>query len=85
MEKARNYMQKLRAHLAAKVECHLWLGVTLVEILGGPVEIKRTHNAIEMAHKYDQEHGKEKVKLPEQFKCHEALFSDEEAKVFPPS
>jgi len=85
MEKARNYVQKLRAHLAAKVECYPWLGVTPVEILGGPVEIKRTHNAIEMAHKYDQEHGKEEVKLPEQFKCHEPLFSDEEAKAFPPA
>ena len=86
MEKARNYMQKLKAQItAAKVECHLWLGVTPVEILGGPVEIKRTHNAIEMAHKYDQEHIKEEVKLPEKFKRHEALFSDEEANTFPPA
>jgi len=84
MEKARNYAQKLRAHLAAKVECHPWSGVTPVEILGGPVEIKYTHNAIKMAHKYNQEHNKEEVKLPEQFKCHETLFSDEEAKAFPP-
>ena len=52
MEKAKNYAQKLRAHLAAKIECHPWSGVTPVEILGGPVEIKHTHNAIEMAHKY---------------------------------
>jgi len=37
-----------------------------------------------MAHKYDQENDKEEVKLPEQFKCHEALFSDKEAKAFPP-
>jgi len=85
MEKARNYAQKPRAHLAAKVECHPWLGVTPVEILGGLVEIKRTHNAIKMAHKYDQEHGKEEVKLPEQFKHHEALFSDKEANAFPPA
>ena len=85
MEKARNYAQKLRTHLAAKIECHPWLGVTLVEILEGPVEIKCTHNAIEMAHRYDQEHGKEEVKLPEQFKHHEPLFSDEEANAFPPA
>jgi len=84
MEKARNYAQKLRAHLVAKVECHPWSGVTLVEILGGLVEIKCTHNAIKMAHKYDQEHGKEEVKLPEQFKHHENLFSDKEANTFPP-
>jgi len=32
------------------------------------VEIKNTHNAIEMAHKYDQEHAKEEIKLPEKFK-----------------
>jgi len=67
------------------VECLPWSGVTPVEILEGPVEIKRTHNAIKMAHKYDQEHGKEEVKLPEQFRCHEALFSDEEANAFPPA
>jgi len=85
MEKARNYAQKLRAHLAAKVECHPWLGVTPVEILEGPVEIKRTYNAIEMAYKYDQEHNKEEVKLPEQFKRHEPLFSDEKANAFPPA
>jgi len=48
------------------------------------VEIKCTHNTIKMAHKYDQEHSKEEVKLPEQFKCHEPLFSDEEANAFPP-
>ena len=83
MEKARNYVQKLRAHLAAKVECHPWSEVTPVEILGGPVEIKCTHNTIEMAHKYNQEHVKEEIKLPEKFKQHEALFSDEEAKAFP--
>jgi len=59
------------------------LGVTPVEILGGPVEIKHTHNAIEMAHKYDQEHVKEEIKLPEKFKRHKALFSDKEANAFP--
>jgi len=85
IEKARNYAQKLRVHLiAAKAECHPWSGVTPVEILGGLVEIKHTYNAIEMAHKYNQEHAKEKIKLPEKFKQHEALFSDEEANTFPP-
>jgi len=49
------------------------------------VEIKHTHNAIEMAHKYDQENVKEKVKLPEKFKQQEALFSNEEANAFPPA
>src|SRR5260221_13027410 len=43
------------------------------------------YNADEMAHKYAQEHGKEEVKLPSEFKRHDALFSDEEAKKFPPS
>jgi len=86
IEKARNYVQKLKTHLAAaKAECHPWSGVTPVEILEGPVEIKRTHNAIEMAHKYDQENVKEKIKLPEKFKRHKTLFSDEEAKAFPPA
>jgi len=35
--------------------------------------------------KYASEHGKEEVKLPEEFKCHTALFSDEEANKFPPT
>jgi len=60
------------------------LGVTPVEIQEGPVEIKRTHNAIEMAHKYTMEHGKEEVILPEEFKHHRLLFSDEEANKFLP-
>jgi len=86
IEKARNYVQKLKAQIAAaKVECYPWLGVTPVEILGGLVEIKCTHNAIEMAYKYDQEHAKEKVKLPEKFKQHKTLFSNEKANAFPPT
>jgi len=69
MEKARNYVQKLKAQIAAaKIECHPWLGVTPVEILGGLVEIKHMHNTIEMAYKYNQEHVKKEVKLPEKFK-----------------
>ena len=38
-----------------------------------------------MAHQYAKEHAKEEVKLPEQFKRHASLFSDEEANKFPPS
>jgi len=60
-------------------------GVTPVEIQEGPAEINRTYNAIEMAHKYATEHGKEEVTLPEEFKRHTLLFSDEEANKFPPS
>ena len=84
MEKARNYAQKLNAQIAT-TKCHPWSGVTPMETLEGPVEIKRTHNAIEMAHKYDQEHAREEVKLPKEFIQHEALFSDEEANAFPPA
>jgi hypothetical protein len=40
---------------------------------------------IEMAHKYTEENQKEKVTLSEEFKEHATLFSDEEAKAFPPS
>jgi len=67
MEKARSYVQKLKQIAAMKTECFPWLGVTPIEILEGPVEIKRTHNAIEMAHKYDQENIREEVKLPKEF------------------
>jgi len=63
----------------------LWSGVTPSEMREGPVEVNRTHTAIEMAHKYASEHGKEEVTLPEEFKRHMALFSDEEANKFPPT
>jgi hypothetical protein len=38
-----------------------------------------------MAHKYAEENKKDEVKLPDEFKEHTALFSDEEASKFPPS
>jgi hypothetical protein len=38
-----------------------------------------------MAYKYAKRHIKEEVVLPPQFKCHAALFSDEEAKKVLPS
>jgi len=66
-------------------ECALWLGVTPSEMRGGPVEVNHTHTAVEMAHKYASEHGKEEVTLLEEFKRHTALFLDEEANKFPPA
>jgi len=66
-------------------ECTLWSGVTPSEMMGGLVEVNRTHTAVEMAHKYTSEHGKEEVTLPEEFKHHTALFLDEEANKFPPA
>jgi len=70
---------------AQQIRCAPWLGVTPLEIKGGPVEVNRTHTAVEMAHKYEMEHGKEEITLPDKFKRHMALFSDEEAKQFPPT
>jgi len=46
------------------------------------MEINRTHNATEMAHKYVEQNKKEEITLPEEFKQHALLFSDEEAKKF---
>ena len=40
--------------------------------------------AIEMAHCYTEEHSKQEVTLPEEFKRHTALFLDKEANTFPP-
>ena len=68
-----------------QIRCNPWLGVTPLEIKGGPVEVNHTHTAVEMAHKYKLEHGKTEVTLPEEFKRHTALFSDEEANKFPPA
>ena len=65
--------------------CPPWSGVTSEEIQSGWVEISHTNTAIEMAHKYAKENKKEEVKLPDEFKKHAALFSDEEASKFPPS
>ena len=48
------------------------------------MQIKAT-TAIEMAHKYAMENTKAEVTLPDKFKQHTALFSDKEAKKFPPS
>jgi hypothetical protein len=45
--------------------------------------IRHTQNTVKMAHKYAKTHAKEEVKLPECFKHHAVLFSDEEAKKFP--
>ena len=68
-----------------QIECTTWSGVTLAEMPCGRMEINRTHTAVEMAHKFTEEHGKKEVVLPEEFKRHALLFSDEEAKAFPPS
>ena len=70
---------------AQQTRCTPWLGVTPSEMKGGPVEVNCTHTAVEMAHKYATEHGKEEITLPEKFKHHMALFSDEEANKFPPT
>jgi hypothetical protein len=62
----------------------LWSRVTASEIECSQVEfIRHTHNAVEMAHEYAKSHAKEKITLPEEFKRHATLFSDEEAKKFP--
>jgi len=83
-QKLKKYKNKLLERITiARAQYTPRLGVT--PEMGGLAEIKRTHNAIKMAHKYATEHGKEEVTLPEEFKCHTLLFSDEEANKFPPS
>jgi len=70
---------------AQQTRCAPWLGVTPLEIKGGPVEVNHTHTTVEMAHKYAMEDGKEEITLPEKFKHHTALFLDKEANKFPPT
>jgi len=85
-QKLKAYKKKFLERITtAHAQYLLRLGVTPVEIQEGPVEINRTHNAIEMAHKYATEHGKEEVILLEEFKRHTLLFLDEEANKFLPS
>jgi len=45
-----------------------WMGVTFPGKESSPVEINRTHNAVEMAHEYARQHAKEEVTLPPEFK-----------------
>jgi len=85
-QKLKEYKKKLLERITiARTQCIPRSGVTPVEIQEGPAEINHTHNAIEMAHKYATEHGKEEITLPEEFKHHTLLFLDEEANKFPPS
>ena len=70
--------------LINQIESPPWSRVTTPKEQG-QVEINCANTVIEMAHQYVKTHKKEEVKLPEEFKEHEALFSDEEAKKFPPS
>ena len=49
------------------------------------MEINQTHNATEMAHKYTEQHKKEEIILPAEFQWCALLFSNKEAKKFPPS
>jgi len=97
LQRAKKYLQNKKEEqegiiLAAKrtiikelQETTLWLGETSPEMESGPVEINQTHMATEMAHHYTEEHGKQEVTLPKEFKHHMALFSDEKAKAFPPA
>jgi len=55
----------------------IWIGRTTMEV-------NRTYNTTEMAHKYAEQNQKEEITLPEEFKQHALLFLDEEAKKFPP-
>jgi hypothetical protein len=63
----------------------LWSKVTALEIECSQVEfIRCTHNAVKMAYEYAKFHAKEEITLLEEFKHHATLFSDKEAKKFPP-
>ena len=85
-KQARKWLQEKQEDdlLINKVESPLWSRVTAPKERG-QVEINCANTAIEMAHQYAKTHEKEEVKLPEEFKEHKELFSDEEAKKFPPS
>jgi len=87
LQQAKKYLgDKKNKDIILKVEeTLLWMGVTPSEMKGGLIEVNCTHTAVEMAHKYAQENNKEEVTLPQEFKEHEALFSDEEANKFPPT
>jgi hypothetical protein len=83
-ETPQTVLEELEESLHEEVTGSGWSGVTAPKEECGQVLIRRTHNAIEMAHEYAKNHRKTEVTLPEIYKRHAALFSDEEAKKFPP-
>jgi len=87
LQQAKKYLgDKKNEDIILKVEeTLLWTGVTPLEMKGGLIEVNCTHTVVEMAHKYAQENNKEEVTLPQEFKEHKTLFSDEEANKFPPT
>jgi len=85
LQQAKKYLENKKDKDIKIKETLLWTGVTPSEMKGGPIEVNRTHTAVEMAHKYTQENNKEEVTLPQEFKEHKVLFSDEEANKFPPA
>ena len=76
-------LARLEEQLRDEDQGSSWSGGTSLEE-EGQVMIRRTQNTVEMAHEYAKTHAKAEVVLPEAFKRHAALFSDEEAKTFPP-
>jgi hypothetical protein len=61
-------LAELEESLHEEVAGSGWSGVTAPEEEYGWVLIRRTHNAVEMAHEYTKSHGKEEVTLPEMYK-----------------
>jgi hypothetical protein len=71
--------------MVTRAVCPPWSRVTSAEMQGGWVKINCANAAIKMAHKYTNDNPKEQITLPEEFKQHATLFSDEEVKAFPPA
>jgi hypothetical protein len=61
-------LAELEESLHEEVARSGWSGVTAPEEECGWVLIRRTHNAVEMAHEYAKSHGKTEVTLPEIYK-----------------
>jgi hypothetical protein len=68
-----------------QVYCKPGPGVTSYESKSGQLEshLCRTHNSVEMAHKFRETTGQTEITLLEEFKEYELVFSDEEAKKLP--
>ena len=78
-ENPENILEELEEATQASKGEEIWINTMQEETIGC------AQTAVKMAHKYAKQHKKEEVKLPDEFKRHAALFSDEDAKKLPPS
>jgi hypothetical protein len=69
-----------------QIYCEPAPGVTSYKSESSQLEsyLHRTHNSVEMAHKFREMTGQTEITLPEEFKEYKLVFSDKDTKKLPP-